>query len=157
MMKKGWFKALLSIMIANLVGITSSLLSGDVRFIYIELEKPLLSPPGWLFGLVWPVLFVLMGYSAYRIFVSNTNMRQRQKGLYLYAAQLLLNFSWSIVFFRFGSLWGGLLIIVLLDVLVLMMINTFRKIDRIAAWLMVPYLLWLLFATYLNIGIVLMN
>ncbi len=157
MMKKGWFKALLSIMIANLVGITSSLLSGDVRFIYIELEKPLLSPPGWLFGLVWPVLFVLMGYSAYRIFVSNTNMRQRQKGLYLYAAQLLLNFSWSIVFFRFGSLWGGLLIIVLLDVLVLMMINTFRKIDRIAAWLMVPYWLWLLFATYLNIGIVLMN
>ena len=157
MMKKSWFKALLSIMIANLVGITSSLLSGDVRFIYIELEKPLLSPPGWLFGLVWPVLFVLMGYSAYRIFVSDTDMRQRQKGLCLYAAQLLLNFSWSIVFFRFGSLWGGLLIIVLLDVLVLMMINTFRKIDRIAALLMVPYLLWLLFATYLNIGIVLMN
>ena len=156
-MKKSWFKALLSIMIANLVGITSSLLSGDVRFIYIELEKPLLSPPGWLFGLVWPVLFVLMGYSAYRIFVSDTDMRQRQKGLCLYAAQLLLNFSWSIVFFRFGSLWGGLLIIVLLDVLVLMMINTFRKIDRIAALLMVPYLLWLLFATYLNIGIVLMN
>ena len=122
---------------------------------YPHLNKPELTPPNWVFPIAWTILYICMGISIGLVLSS----QRAGKGLLvlLFAVQLALNFSWSIVFFRFGSLWGGLLIIVLLDVLVLMMINTFRKIDRIAALLMVPYLLWLLFATYLNIGIVLMN
>ena len=156
-MKKNYIKALASILVANLVGITSSLLSGDVRSRYAELSKPLLSPPGWLFGVVWPVLFVLMGYAAYRISVNGMDMEKRRKALFLYAVQLILNFSWSIVFFRFGSPWGGLVIVVLLSVLVFQTIRIFGEIDRTAGWLMVPYLLWLFFAAYLNAGIIGLN
>ena len=161
-MKIDFKKLLLSIGIAEAVGFLSSLLSGvfsgkQAEF-FDSLVKPPLSPPSWLFGVVWPILYALMGTAAYLIYdsVKGTDF-ERKRALRFYAAQLLVNFLWSIVFFRFESLVGGLFILLILDILVAITMYKFSKINRLAAWLLIPYLLWILFATYLNIGFVVLN
>ncbi len=161
-MKINWKKLLISIGIAEGVGFLSSLLSGVFSGKQSEfldtLTKPPLSPPNWLFGVVWPILYILMGTAAYLVYdsVKGTDF-EKKKALRLYAAQLLVNFLWSIVFFRFESIAGGLVILLILDFLVILVMYSFRKINRLAYWLLIPYLLWILFATYLNIGFVVLN
>ena len=161
-MKIDYKKLLFSIGIAEGVGFLSSLLSGvftGKQKEFIEsLAQPPLSPPSWLFGVVWPILYALMGTAAYLIYDSIKGEKaQKKKALYFYVAQLFVNFLWSIVFFRFESLLGGLIILILLDILVIITMCKFRKINRLAFWLLIPYLAWILFATYLNIGFVVLN
>ena len=110
--------------------------------------QPALTPPGWLFPIVWGILYALMGISAARI--AQTASRQ---GLNLFIIQLIVNFFWPLLFFNahsfgFAAIWLGLL-----WVLVLLMILRFRRADPTAAILQIPYLLWLTFALYLNIGV----
>lgn len=161
-MKIDYKKLLFSIGIAEGVGFLSSLLSGvftGKQKEFIEsLVQPPLSPPSWLFGVVWPILYALMGAAAYFIYDSIKGEKfEKKNALYYYAAQLFVNFLWSIVFFRFESLVGGLVILILLDILVVITMYKFRKINRLAFWLLIPYLAWILFATYLNIGFVVLN
>ena len=110
---------------------------------------PQITPPPILFPVVWILLYGLMGISAARIFMQ-TKSPERNQGLNLFIAQLIVNFFWSPFFFR-GNAYGFALIwLLVLWILVLRMIQVFKKSDKIAAYLQVPYLLWLTFAAYLN-------
>ena len=139
--------------LAEAVGLLSGLLSRNATASFGEsaLQSPL-SPPAIVFPIVWTVLYALMGISAARISLS-TQSPQRSRGLNLYIAQLVVNFFWSLIFFNAQAYGFAFLWLVLLWVLVLAMILTFRKVDPVAAWLQIPYLLWLTFAAYLNWGV----
>lgn len=157
MMKKiNWFKLIVIVLITELIGLLGGLFSGIRWQIYTSLIKPPLSPPGWLFGLIWPVLYLLMGIAAYIIY-QMPQTPERKKATTLYWVQLFVNFLWPIVFFRFQWYWISVIVIVLLDVLALITTIRFYKIEKAAGYLMIPYLLWILFATYLNIGIAVLN
>lgn len=151
-----WSELLISIGIAELTGILSAVLSGNSRGFYEELVQAPLAPPGIVFPLVWTVLYALMGVSAYLIEQSGDGVK-KQGAQRVYAAQLFVNFLWSIVFFRFERIGLSVLLILLLIALVVLMIYRFYKIKPLAAYLNLPYLLWLLFAAYLNIGVFVLN
>lgn len=148
---------LIFIFSAELVGVLSALLSGDMSEFYDTLVKPALSPPGWLFPVVWTLLYALMGLSAYLIYSSKAALAVKKNALIIYAAQLFVNFLWSIVFFRFESLRLAVAVIVILVTLLAWMILKFKKISPIAAYINIPYFLWTLFATYLTVSILVLN
>lgn len=133
-----------------------NLFSGKAGQIYTSFVKPPLSPPGWLFGVIWPILYLLMGIAAYIIYQTPPTP-ERKKATTLYWVQLFVNFLWPIIFFRFKWYWISVAVIILLDVLVLITTIRFYKIKKAAGYLMIPYLIWILFATYLNIGIAVLN
>ena len=118
--------------------------------------KPALSPPGLVFPIVWGILYALMGFSAARIYLAAPS-HLRSRGLNLFIAQLVVNFFWSPVFFNLQAFGFAFLWLLILWGLVLWMIFTFRKADPIAAKLQIPYLLWLTFAAYLNLGVWYLN
>ena len=145
------------IVLSEAVGLLSGWLSreGTAVFGQTALQPPL-SPPSWVFPVVWTILYALMGISTARISLLPPSA-ERSKGLNLFVAQLIVNFFWSLIFFNaqaygFAALW-----LLLLWSLVLWMILTFYKIDPAAAYLQIPYLLWLTFAAYLNVGVWLLN
>ncbi|MBR1528297.1 MAG: tryptophan-rich sensory protein [Oscillospiraceae bacterium] len=156
-MKKADLKVLLFFIIGTeLVGGLSGLLSGgNFSEFYQSLNQPPFAPPGWLFPVMWTILYALMGISAYQIYQSDDH--RKLPALRLYAIQLAVNFLWSIVFFRFRSLSGAVFVILLLLILIILMMIKFKKIRKSAAWLNLPYLLWTAFASYLTIGIYLLN
>ena len=116
-------------------------------------EKPPFSPPGWLFPVVWTILYTLMGISSYLISESDADTSDKTKALTLYGYQLLVNFLWPIFFFSFQWYLFSFFWLLLLWVLVFLMIRTFWNISKPAAYLNIPYLLWLTFAAYLNLGV----
>ncbi|MBQ7034984.1 MAG: tryptophan-rich sensory protein [Clostridia bacterium] len=148
---------LISVAIAEGVGFLSGLLSGNIGAVYQQLQQPPLAPPGWLFPIAWGILYALMGIAAGLIWLNNGDMLARRNALNLYAIQLFVNFTWSIIFFRFMAFGAGVAVVLLLDVLVLLTLLRFWKISRPAGILLIPYLLWLLYATYLTIGIAVLN
>lgn len=157
MIKKiNWFQLLAIVLITELIGLLGNLFSGNSGQIYTSFVKPPLSPPGWLFGVIWPVLYLLMGIAAYIIY-QTPETPERKKAITLYWVQLIVNFLWPIVFFRFQWYWASVVVILLLDILVFMTTIRFYNIKKVAGYLMVPYLLWILFATYLNVGIAVLN
>ncbi len=142
---------------AELVGIVSALLSGGFGDFYEKFTPPPLLPPSWLFPVVWTILYALMGFSAYLISSSDANQTNKTKALAIYWIQLAVNFLWSIVFFRFESLWGAVAVILILLALIATMILSFGKISPLAALINIPYLLWVAFATYLTIAVAVIN
>ncbi len=150
--------ALISIGIAELTGVLSALLSGGMSDGYGSFNQPPLSPPAIVFPIVWTILYALMGFAAYLVWDSvRGTVEERTAALRFYAAQLAVNFSWSIIFFRFEAFWLSVAVIILLDALVLITALKFRKINFLAFLLFIPYLLWLALATYLNIGVAILN
>ena len=158
-MKKVNIPALfISILIAELTGLLSALLSGNIRGGYDDFIQPPLSPPAILFPIVWTILYAAMGIAAYLVWDSvRGTAEERRTAIKFYIAQLIINFTWSIFFFRFDAYWLSVAIILLLDVLVIITSLKFKNINRLAYWLMIPYIIWLLFATYLNIGVAVLN
>lgn len=118
---------------------------------YATLAKPSFAPPNSIFAPVWTVLYLLMGLALYLVWSQNS--AQRGNSLQLFAAQLILNVLWSVVFFGLESTFGGVVVIVLLWVAIYMTIRSFAAVSEPAAWLMVPYLLWVTYAAILNIAI----
>ncbi len=157
MKKKKITDLLIFIVSAELIGALSALLSGGFSGMYQALEKPPLSPPGWLFPVVWTILYALMGISAFLVYSSDNNPAARKKGLTAYIVQLVLNFLWSIIFFRLKFYTAALIDLILLIIAVTLMTALFSRASKTAAIINVPYLLWLLFAAYLNAGIVILN
>ena len=150
---KKWKPYLISAGIALGVGALSGLLSmGGMRDYAESVVKPALTPPGWLFPVVWTILYTLMGISSARIWLAPESTA-RDKGLNLYATQLIVNFFWSLIFFNAQAFGFATIWLILLIALVVLMINQFNKVNRRAALLQIPYLLWILFALYLNIGV----
>ncbi len=146
-----------SIALPLLVGAVAGFLTRNAMQDFQMLTKPPLSPPGWLFPVVWTILYILMGISAYLIKVSDAPEDVIDDALTLYRYQLIVNFLWPVFFFSFGWYLFALIWLILLWVLVLMMIKLFSKISKPAAYLNIPYLIWLTFAAYLNLGIWLLN
>ena len=120
------------------------------------IEQPPLSPPAIVFPIVWTILFALMGIGAARIYLAPAS-GTRSRSLQLFLLQLAFNFFWSIIFFNLERFGFALLWLIALWVLILFMILSFRKVDRLGALLQIPYLLWVTFALYLNFGVWLLN
>lgn len=157
MKKDSWKLILFSILLAEGVGLLSSLLAGDTRSFYQTLNQPAFAPPGWLFPIAWGILYALMGLAAALIPTAKGSDADKKRALTLYGLQLLVNFSWSIIFFRFELLWLSVAVILLLLLLVVLTFLAFLDLRPISGYLLIPYLLWLLFATYLNISVALLN
>ena len=135
------------------VGSLSSLFSGNMgRMDYIQ---PSFSPPAILFPIVWTILYILMGISSYIIYESDHP--DKIAALRIYGIQLFFNFFWSILFFRFSAYFLSLIWLLILIVLIIIMILRFYKISPAAAYLQLPYLLWCMFAAYLNYGVFVLN
>lgn len=144
---------IISVAIPILVGVLATLLTGDQMMAFAAMEKPPFTPPGWLFPVVWTLLYAMMGIAAYLITVAGQDTRAAQEALLFYGIQLLVNFLWSIVFFGFGWYFAAFLLLVCLWLLIFHTIRLFLPISKSAAYLMIPYLLWVTFAGYLNLGI----
>ena len=147
---------LISIGIAELTGAISALISGNMTSDYSEMTQPPFSPPPIVFPIAWIILYALMGTAAYLVYIK-PERESRSRGLFIYAVQLAVNFSWSIVFFRFMALSVAYAIIALLCVLVVLCAENFGKESKLAGWLMLPYIVWLFFALYLNAGVGVLN
>lgn len=148
---------LICIAIPLLVGAVAAFLTRNSMEVFGALEKPPLAPPAWLFPVVWTILYTLMGISSYLVLSSEADKNEKEGALRLYAYQLIVNFLWPTFFFNFGWYGFAFFWLVLLWILVLLMILRFKDISRLAAYLNIPYLLWLTFAAYLNLGIWLLN
>ena len=146
---------LLSLLIPLAVGGLSAFLTRNSMDIYGSLRLPLFAPPGWLFPVVWSILYLLMGWSCWLIL--RQERRERANAITLYAAQLVLNFLWPLFFFIGRQWFVSLLILLTLFLVVLAMVRAFYYLDRKAAFLQIPYCLWLSFALYLNWMIWLLN
>jgi benzodiazapine receptor len=124
---------------------------------YAGLIKPVLTPPNWLFGPVWTILYILMGIALYLVVREGTEKKPVQLGIIVFSAQLIVNVLWSLVFFGLQSPLSGLIIILVLIALVVATIYFFYKVSRTAAGLLVPYIAWICIATYLNAMILVLN
>lgn len=146
---------LISIAISLGVGVLSGLITLGSFNTYSNLQQPALAPPGWLFPVVWTVLYILMGISAYLVYISDNE--QKYIGLAVYGLQLIFNFLWSIIFFNLGHPLFAFVWLVILWILIVAMIISFYKVNPTAGLLQIPYLLWVTFAGYLNLSIYLLN
>ena len=118
--------------------------------------KPLLSPPAVVFPIVWAILYALMGIGIARVVLS-AHSEERSDAIQVYLLQLAINFIWSIFFFSLRTYGGALAVLLLLLGLIICMIIRFRRVERPAAWLQLPYVLWVSFAAYLNAGVWILN
>lgn len=155
MNKNGTKKLTASIAIGLGTGLLSVLLTLGNFKAYSALLQPPLAPPGWLFPVVWTILYILMGVSAYLVYECDTE--EKYIGLAVYVLQLIFNFLWSIIFFNIGNLLFAFVWLVFLWVLVLAMTISFYKVNKTAGLLQIPYLLWVTFAGYLNIALYILN
>ncbi len=152
-----WKKLIVCVAIPLIVGGLSALISKSGFEKYAEMPKPALSPPSWLFPVVWTILYVLMGIASYRIFTAEGDMTKRKNALIFYGIQLFFNFAWTIVFFNFGLYLFAFIWLVVMWALIIVTMLKFYKIDKKAGFLILPYLLWVTFAGYLNFGVFLLN
>ncbi len=143
------------------VGALSGLLTMGGMKEFASLNQPPLSPPGWVFPVVWTILYALMGFATYLVWNSGHRMTEsfmtRESALQVYGAQLVVNFFWSIIFFGFDMYLFAFFWLILLWALIIVNIIFYGKIRPLAGWLLVPYLLWVTFAGYLNFGVFLLN
>ncbi len=148
---------ILSIAVALAVGGLSALIGGGTS-IYEQINRPFLSPPGWLFPVVWTVLYVLMGISAALVYEKRKeNPEAAWRGLFYYGVSLLLNFAFSPIFFRLQAFLLAFFVVVALFIFVLLTVENYKKVSKRAAYLQIPYLVWLGFAAYLSASIALIN
>jgi len=152
---KKYLPYLISILIVFAVSALGSLATSRGMPAYEELIKSPLTPPSFVFPIVWSILYVLMAIGAAMIWKSEDD--RRGAALTLYAVQLLCNVLWSVLFFGFGAHLAAFVLLLLLWVLVFLMVVVFYRIDPRAGLLQIPYLLWLTFAAYLNLAIWLLN
>ena len=130
-------------------GLSGFFTTNSISGWYTTLQKPSFNPPNWIFGPVWTTLYLVMGISLYRIWRLPANsMRNRAIGVFF--LQLILNFFWSLIFFRWQAIQFALAEIILMWLAIALMIHLFRKMDAPAAYMNIPYLLWVSFATALN-------
>ena len=144
-----------SLLLPAAVGGVGAVLTSMGMEAYQLLKKPPLVPPGWVFAVVWTVLYLLMGYAAYR--VRSSSCFEKEGAFQAYYVQLALNFLWVAVFFRFGMLWLAAVVLGLLIAAILLTMKRFASCDVTASRLLIPYLVWCGFALYLNIGTAVLN
>lgn len=148
---------LLAVVGCELVGVLATPFTiSSIPTWYAFLDKPQFSPPNWIFGSVWVALYFLMGVSVWLVWMGKKSPA-RQKGIVLFVVQLALNFLWSVIFFGFHQRFLALVDIGLLWAAIFMTMMTFYKVSPVASYLLIPYLMWVSFASILNVSIVLLN
>lgn len=163
MKKLNVFKLVIAILIPLLVGGLSAFITKNAMMMFDTIKKPPLSPSGIIFPIAWSILYVLMGIASYLIYnldikkLNDAQVVLRKNTLIIYAIQLVFNFFWSIIFFKFSMYKFAFVWLVILWVLVFVFIKNAFKLNKVSAYLMVPYLLWMTFAGYLNIMIAVLN
>jgi len=151
-------KLLLSIFICQLAGIVGGFFTAQsIPDWYAFIEKPSFSPPNWIFAPVWMILYTIMGISGFLVWQKGLNNKKVKAALFVFLLQLTLNCLWPIVFFGFRSIGGALVVIALLWLFILWTIIRFLSISRLAAVLLVPYIVWVSFACLLNISLLILN
>lgn len=150
-------KFLISIAIPIAVGLLAGFITKDAVDTYTIIEQPPLSPPSSVFPIVWTILYFMMGLALYGIANSRVPQEQKSFAYTIFGLQLLFNFIWPILFFNFGlytfsAIWLGIMI-----VLIALCTYVFWKINKLSGYFMIPYLLWCIFALYLNIGVSILN
>ena len=147
----------LGILLTQSIGALSGWLSKDgMKIFSTSISQPPLSPPAFLFPIVWGALYALMGIGAVRIYLSPQST-ERSRALNIYITQLIVNFFWSLIFFNVQAFLFAFFWLLILWILVFWMILLFHKVNLLAAKLQIPYLLWLSFAAYLNLGVLYLN
>lgn len=151
-------KLFLSVFICELVGLLATPFTiASIPTWYAALNKPFFSPPNWIFGPVWTLLYGLMGISLYLIWVQNSKKESKKTALRYFQIQLTLNFFWSFLFFYLRSPEFAFLEIVALLIMIILTIKHFYLLSRPAAYLLIPYLAWVSFASILNLSFALLN
>lgn len=146
------------ILIPLIIGFVGSFFTvGSISGWYATLAKPWFNPPNWLFGPVWTILYILMGISLYLVVRNGLSDGIVRKAVIVYGAQLFINLLWSIVFFGWHSPGGAFITIIILFILIMATILTFWKINRNAAYLLIPYICWTGFAMLLNGAVMIIN
>jgi translocator protein len=154
------WKLVISIAICEAVGIVSALVSNTNTNNYQWFEtllKPTWNPPGYLFGPVWSILYLLMGISFWLIWKANISDTIKIRAASIFVLQLIFNFCWSLLFFKYHSPFYALIDIVLMIVSITITMFTFSSINRKAVYLLIPYILWVSFAALLNFNIWILN
>ncbi len=147
---------IISLIISLGTGVVSGIItSSDTARVFDEIVKAPLTPPSIVFPIVWTILFFLMGVSAYLVYESDCEVRKISLGLY--AFQLLFNFLWSIIFFKYEQFDIAFIWLIILWIAVIIMTLLFYRCNKTAAYLQIPYILWLTFAAYLNFAICVLN
>ncbi|HHP4590854.1 TPA: TspO/MBR family protein, partial [Clostridioides difficile] len=146
---------LINIFIPLIIGYLSSILtmiiSGtDISTYYLQLTKPSFAPPAFIFPIVWTILYILMGISSYLILRKGYNLPKVRDAIFYYGLQLVLNFIWSILFFGFGLRFTALIDIIIMILVSIIMISKFSKIDKRSGYINLIYLMWLVYAGFLN-------
>jgi len=150
-------RLIICLVIPLAVGGLAALLTGGGMDTFESLNKPPLSPPGWLFPVAWTILYILMGIASYLALTSGAPQENIRRAIVLYGIQLAFNFLWPIFFFSLSAYLFAFIWLVVLWLLILATTVSFHRLSNIAGYLMIPYLLWVSFAGYLNLGIYLMN
>ena len=153
-MRMDWKKLIIITVITFIVGTFFSFFTMNSMDTFKDLSKPI-NVPGVLFPIVWSILYLLMSISCYLIVQSND--KDKKEGIILYAIQLVINSLWTLIFFGFGAYLLSFIWIIILLIVVIIMLAKFYNINKIAMYINIPYVLWLLFAAYLNLGIYLLN
>ncbi|WP_288480634.1 TspO/MBR family protein [uncultured Clostridium sp.] len=150
---------LISIVIPFIGSGLSILISGggNMGELYSTLEKPPLSPPGWIFAVIWPILYLLMGIACYRVYMKEEITGKGSNSIFIYGVQLLLNLLWPILFFGLRLYGIAFIELIILFIFIIITIIKFYKVDKLAGLLLLPYLLWTIFAGYLNFGVWFLN
>lgn len=155
-----WIALGLAIVVVELVGASGAIFTSiGLEAWYGTLIRPDVAPPNWVFGPVWSGLFALMGIAVWRLWKAGVvdGHEEASWALTVFAIHFVVNLAWSAVFFGLQSLWGGLVVIAILWVFIVTLIRIFARIDRWAGLLLIPYLLWVTFAAYLNYAFWILN
>ena len=157
-MNINYLRLIISILICNSAGFIGSFFTASaIPVWYASLVKPAFNPPGWVFGPVWTALYIMMGVSMYIVWQKGLKKRENKTAMAVFGVQLVLNASWSIIFFGMGAPLAAFIEIIFLWIAILATIILFYRLSKKASYLLVPYILWVSFAAVLNFAIFYLN
>ncbi len=148
---------IICIAIPLLVGMLAGFISSNSMEQFQNLNQPPLSPPGFIFPIMWSILYILMGIASYLVLTSNSSDKEKLSALKFYGLQLIFNFFWSIIFFNFELYLFAFVWLIILLLLIIITTIKFYNISKPAGYLLIPYILWVTFAGYLNLAIYILN
>jgi translocator protein len=151
-------KLIISIVIVFLAGAVGTVYTlKEITTWYVSLTKPSWTPPNWAFGPIWSTLYVLMGISLFLVWRKGLDRKDVRIAILVFAVQLVLNVIWSLVFFATHNIFGGLVLVILLWISILVNIIVFYRISKPAGLILLPYLIWVSIASYLNYSVFILN
>lgn len=147
--------SIIIVFVAGAIGTVATL--SEIPTWYAALAKPTWAPPNWVFGPVWTTLYILIGIALFLVWRKGTDKKEVKLALLIFAVQLVLNILWSVVFFGYHSTFGGIIVVIILWIAILINIIVFYRVSRPAGLLLVPYIIWVSIASYLNYSVYLLN